>query len=73
MVSGWNHKGGIVYDYLTVMKEINSIIAEQSIEIPLIMDKLQPLMSSVCNKVKFFPASTAKERYTVFLSLIVQW
>ncbi|XP_065225044.1 nuclear pore complex protein Nup98-Nup96 isoform X2 [Planococcus citri] len=61
-ISGWNHKGGIIYDYLTIMNEINALMAEQSIETALVMEKLQPTMSSVCHKIKFFPTNTIKER-----------
>lgn len=61
-ISGWNYKGGIVYDYLTIMNEINAIMAEQSIEVAFVMEKLQPTMSSVCHKIKFFPTNSIKER-----------
>lgn len=66
-VSGWNYKGSVVYDYLTIMNEINTVISDQSTDAPYVLEKLQPLMSAVCTKIKFFPTTTTKDRLKIVI------
>lgn len=63
VICGWNHKGAVIHDYLNVINKVNSMLENNVIDSTFLVESAQPLMSSVCTKIKYFPASTPRDRY----------
>lgn len=61
ILSGWNYKGAIIFDYLNMIDSVNSMISCPPDDTSF-LESLQPLLSSLCTKIKFFPTTTVKER-----------
>lgn len=73
VICGWNHKGAVIHDYLNVINKVNSMIQNENIDTTFLVESAQSLMSSVCTKIKYFPASTPRERYLVIFKSLQQY
>ncbi|GLG96233.1 Nuclear pore complex protein Nup98-Nup96 [Gryllus bimaculatus] len=61
-ISGWNSGGQILWDYLQVVSEIERLMAKPLIANNYQLEKLQPLLTSLCSRINLLSCPSAKDR-----------
>lgn len=61
-ISGWNHQGALLWDYLNVVQQVQTVVARRDANIGYHLEKLQPELSRLCGRINLLPLSTSIHR-----------
>lgn len=61
-ISGWSHQGALLWDYLTVVQQVQSVVAKRDPSVGYHLEKLQPELSRLCARINLLPATTSIHR-----------
>jgi hypothetical protein len=62
-ISGWNNRGQLLWDYLKIVAEVDTVLANQDLAAGYQLEKLQPQLSGLCARINMLPCPTAMDRY----------
>jgi len=63
LIADWSVKGKVYWNYMTVVKAIENILKQENLnERGVLLEKLTPDVTSLCNLVSSLPVPTAKHR-----------
>jgi hypothetical protein len=65
-ISGWNNRGQLLWDYLKIVAEVDTLLANQDIAAGYHLEKLQPQLSGLCARINLLPCPTAMDRYVMY-------
>ncbi|PNF16103.1 Nuclear pore complex protein Nup98-Nup96 [Cryptotermes secundus] len=61
-ISGWNNRGQLLWDYLKIVAEVDTVLANQDLAAGYQLEKLQPQLSGLCARINMLPCPTAMDR-----------
>lgn len=61
-ISGWSHQGALLWDYLNVVQQVQSVVAKRDPSVGYHLEKLQPELSRLCARINLLPSSTSIHR-----------
>ena len=66
-ICGWNNRGQLLWDYLKIIGEVDTLLANQDLAAGYQLEKLQPQLSGLCARINMLPCPTAMDRYVASL------
>jgi len=65
MISGWSYQGQLLWEYMEITSEIQSLLksAPDYCGLTYQLEALKPRLMNLCHKINQFPCPTAKHRY----------
>ncbi|XP_069679986.1 nuclear pore complex protein Nup98-Nup96 isoform X2 [Periplaneta americana] len=61
-ISGWSNRGQLLWDYLKIVAEVETLLANQDLAAGYQLEKLQPQLSGLCARINMLPCPTAMDR-----------
>lgn len=62
-INGWSHQGALLWDYLNVVQQVQTVVANKDPSVGYHLEKLQPELSRLCARINLLPSSTSLHRY----------
>jgi hypothetical protein len=61
-ICGWNNRGQLLWDYLKIVGEVDTLLANQDLAAGYQLEKLRPQLSGLCARINMLPCPTAMDR-----------
>jgi len=68
-ICGWNNRGQLLWDYLKIVGEVDTLLANQDLAAGYQLEKLQPQLGGLCARINMLPCPTAMDRCVTYAYL----
>jgi len=68
-ICGWNNRGQLLWDYLKIVGEVDTLLANQDLAAGYQLEKLQPQLGGLCARINMLPCPTAMDRCVMYACL----